>query len=119
MSAIADITIANHWSRVIEQAEAKRLSISVEQARPSAARRVGASPGTFENIRRLRLKSIPSWLLSRIRAEFIAVLQTEMRRLEHEIQLARKTGESYSDDVLVAAETQIAAVRSLLNSEKL
>lgn len=116
MSAVADVSTAHRFTSAIEQAEARRLGLSEVKARPSVARRIGASPGTLENIRRLRIKSIPSWLMARIRTEFVAVLQAEITRLEHEICIARQIGTDHHDDVLAAAETQVASAKSLLSA---
>lgn len=117
MSAHADVSTACQLAHGIEQAEARRLGLSVSKARPSVARRVGASPGTMENIRRMRVKNIPSWLMDRIRAEFVAVLQNEIRHLENEISIARKTRVDYSPDVLAAAETQVLAAKTLIKKK--
>lgn len=115
MSASADVVTAERWTRVLEKAEARRLGVPEVEARKSLARKLKASPGTLENIRRLRTKLVPHWLMAKIRGEFIAALQSEIQRLEHEINIARQTGLDVRDDTLVAAETQLAKAREILN----
>ena len=113
MNAISDVATVNRLARVIEDQEAKRLGIPVMSARSRVANRIGVAPGTLENLRRLRTKIVPNWLMNRIRAEFIAVLQSEIQRLEHEIQIARQTGADHRDNLLASAETQLAAAREV------
>ena len=114
MNAFSDVATVNRLARVIEDQEAKRLGIPVTSARSRVANRIGVAPGTLENLRRLRTKIVPNWLMNRIRAEFIAVLQSEIQRLEHEIQIARQTGMDHRDDDLAKAEAQLASAKEIL-----
>lgn len=114
MNAMSDIEAVHRFARTIEDAEAKRLGIRLSEARVSLARRLRTSPGTLENIRRLRTKIVPNWLMARIKAEFVSVLQNEIARLEHEIIIAKQIGAHHSDDTLAAAETQLAAAREIM-----
>ena len=113
MNAFSDVATVNRLARVIEDQEARRLGIPVASARARVANRIGVAPGTLENFRRLRTKVVPNWLMNRIRAEFIAVLQSEIQRLEHEIQIARQIGADHRDDLLASAENQLAAAREV------
>jgi hypothetical protein len=117
MNAMTDVEAVHHFARTIEDAEAKRQGIKVREARAILARRLRTSPGTLENIRRLRTKIVPNWLMTRIKAEFVAVLQTEISRLSNEIHLARQTGAHHSDDALRAAAAQLSAARQILGAE--
>lgn len=117
MNAMADVEAVHRFARTLEDAEAKRLGVRVQEARSSLARRLRTSPGTLENIRRLRTKVVPSWLMARIRAEFVSVLQTEIIRLEYEITIARQIGLDHRDDDLQAAEAQLATAREILRGE--
>lgn len=116
MNAVADVSTANRLARTLEDHEAQRLHVPVRAARAIVARRIGAAPGTLENLRRQRLKSIPSWLMARIRAEFVAVLQAEVRRLEHEISIHLQAGASNRDDDLAAAQAQVLSAKKILNA---
>lgn len=114
MNAISDVSTLNRFARLVEKSEARQLGISEQQARTRIANRIGVSPGTLENIRRLRTKIVPNWLMNKVRLELVAVLQLEIQGLEHEVNLARKTGMDYRDDALVTAETQLAKAREAL-----
>lgn len=117
MNAMSDVSTVNHFTRALENAEARRLGIRITKARGNVAKRIGVSPGTLENLRRLRVKVVPNWLMNKIRSELIAVLQLEIQRLEHEVHLARQIGLGHCDDTLIAAETQLAKVREILVGE--
>lgn len=116
-TATADIDTAQRLVVRIENTTAERRNQRVSEVRPDIARRLRTAPGTLENIRRSRSKIIPSWLMERIRAEFVSILQSEIQGLEHEIQLARQTGADYRSDALASAETQLAAARQILRGE--
>lgn len=114
MNAMSDISTINRFATTLEDAEARRLGIKTSDARTRIAGRLGVSPGTLENIRRLRTKVVPNWLMSRVRAEFVSVLQLEIQRLKHEISIARQTGADHRDDTLASAETQLAKAKAIL-----
>lgn len=115
MNAIADIATAQKLARTVEDAEARRLGLPLGDARNRVAGRLGVAPGTLENIRRMRAKVIPSWLMARIRAEFITVLQREILHLENEIHIARQIGMDHREDDFSAAETQLHEAKKILN----
>jgi len=117
MNAMSDVATVNEFARSLEKAEARRLGINEKKARARIAGRLGVAPGTLENLRRLRTKIVPNWLMNRVRSELVSVLQLEIQRLEHEVQLARQTGSGYRDDTLVPAEAHLAAVRQLLHGK--
>ena len=117
MNAMSDVSTINRFATALEKAEARRLGIKESVARERVAGRIGVSPGTLENIRRLRTKIVPNWLMNKVRTELVSVLQSEIRRLEHEIQLARQTGMDHRDDALCSAEAQIEAARQMLVGE--
>ena len=115
MNAHSDVATVNRLARAVEDQEVRRLGVSVTAARSRVANRIGVAPGTLENLRRLRTKIVPNWLMNRIRAEFITSLQLEIQRLEHEIHLARQTGADHRDDMLASAETQLQAARQIFD----
>lgn len=114
MNAMSDVTTVNRFARSLEDIEARRRGIRTAEARPIIASRIGVSPGTLENIRRLRTKIVPNWLMNKVRSELISVLQSEIQRLEHEIDIARQTGADHRDDILASAETFLAETRKIL-----
>lgn len=118
MNAMTDIDAVHRFARTLEDAEARRLGVSVVEARPYLARRLRTSPGTLENIRRLRTKIVPAWLMARIRAELVSFLQSEVVRLEHEISIHLQTGASHSSDDLASAQAHAAAARQILEAAK-
>lgn len=118
MNAMTDVEAVHRFARTIEDAEAKRRGVPVSEARVSIARRLRTSPGTLENIRRLRTKIVPNWLMARIKSEFVSVLQAEIVRLEHEICVAKQVGLHHSDDDLQAAEAQMEAARQILRAAR-
>jgi hypothetical protein len=116
-SAISDLEVLNGMARSLERSEARRIGTSLTQARKIVARRLGVTSSAFENYLYQRTKVVPNWLMSRVRAELISVLQKEVQNLEHEIQLHKQIGSDHSDDALASAETQLAAARAILEAK--
>ena len=114
-SAASDIEMLNEMARSLERSEARRIGTTLTQARKTVARRVGLTAAAFENFLYQRTKVVPNWVMGRVRAELISVLQLEVQKLEHEIQLHKQIGSDHSDDALNAAETQLEAARKILN----
>ena len=114
MNAATDLKTANTLLDRLEGIEATRRGVSRRKARSLIARQVQASPGTLENLQRMRLKAVPSWLMSRIRAQLIAALQHQMRQLEHEIHLHLQTGVDPRENDLVAAQARLAEAKALI-----
>jgi hypothetical protein len=117
MNAMSDITTMNRLSKSLEDAEAHRLGINPRDARKRIAGRIGITPTTLENLRRMRTKIVPNWLMNRVREELISVLQSEIQRLEHEVNLAKQIGSDYRDDLLSEAQTSLASARQILKGE--
>jgi hypothetical protein len=118
MNAVSDVETVCRFARAIEDAEARRLGVRISEARISLARHLRTSPGTLENIRRRRIKIVPNWLMARIKAEFVSVLQSEIARLEHEITIARQVGTHHSDGVLQEAQAQVFAAKEVLRAAR-
>ena len=114
-SAASDIEMLNEMARSLERSEARRIGTNLTQARKMVARRIGLTAAAFENFLYQRTKVVPNWVMGRVRAELISVLQLEVQKLEHEIQLHKQIGTDHSDDALSSAETQLAAARRILN----
>ena len=114
-SAIDDISKFNDLAGRLERAEASRRKTGLMQARKNIAPRLGVTPSTLENYRTLRLKGVPHWLMQKVRDELVAVLQSEMDRLGHEIQIYKQTAGGHRDDALAEAEAQLAKARQLLH----
>jgi hypothetical protein len=114
---VSDIDVLNERTRLLERSEVRRIGTSLLQARKNIARRLGITADTIENFRSLRNKIVPSWLMNKVHGELISALQLEAQNLEHELNLHRQTGAHHSDDSLMAAEAQLAAVRKILMGE--
>jgi hypothetical protein len=114
-SAVSDLATLNKMTRSLERSEVRRCKTGVLQARKNIARRLGISDTQIENFRALRTKIVPHWLMNKVRAELVTILKTEIKNLEHEIQLHRQAGANYSGDALVSAETQLIAAREILS----
>ena len=116
-SSITDLDGFNSLARSLERCEVRRLGTGVVQARKNIACRLGISADAIENFRSLRAKMVPHFLMNRVRAELISALQLEMQNLEHEIQLHKQAGSNHTGDALVAAETQVAAIKEIIRGE--
>jgi hypothetical protein len=117
MSPATDIETASNLLGRLEAIEGQRGGVSSRDARTAIARRLQTLPGTLENLRRLRLKAVPSWLMARIRAELILSLQHQARQLEHEINLHLQSGAHHRDADLAEAQARLAQARALLLSK--
>ena len=115
-SAVSDVEALNEMARSLERSEARRIGTSLTQARKIIARRVGVTASAFENFLYRRTKVVPNWLMSRVRSELISVLQLEVAKLEHEIQLHKQIGSDHRESDLASAETQLEAARKILES---
>lgn len=113
-SAVADVEAFNNMARSLERSEARRGGTNLTGVRKAVSRRLGITSSAFENFLYLRTKTIPHWLMSRVRSELIAVLQLEAQHLEHEIQIHRQAGGHHSDGALASAEAQLASAREIL-----
>lgn len=112
-SAVAYIGRARHWAKTLEDKEAERIG-SVEKAREIVARRTGALPGTLENLRRNRLKTIATHIYERLRATVISELLAEKARIDHELQIALQTGVDPASPEMAEILADAALVRKAL-----
>lgn len=114
MSATATMHEAAQWARRIEDHEAARLGIPVSEARAVAARKAGIGPGTLANLRHGRVKTMTAHLRDRLAAAVVRVIETEIARLEHELEIARRAARRPDEARIRAAETALAAARQAL-----
>lgn len=113
-TACADVEVAGRFVRRIEDVEAIRLGRRIAEVRPGIARRIRTTASVLRHLREGRRKSVPAWLMAALRRELIGVLQSEIRALEHEIQIARQVGLDDRDDALGAAQAQLATAKEIL-----
>ena len=109
--------LARSWGRTLEDREATRSGVSVRDARKAVARRAGVSPGTLETLRIGRLKTVATHIYERLRAAVIADLQHEIRRLEHELEIARQSGMDPRCPEVAEVEKYLALARQALAGE--
>src|SRR5882757_3776399 len=88
-SAVSDLETLNGMARSLERSEARRHGTTLTRARKTVARRLGITAAAFEIYIYQRTKVVPNWLMNKVRAELVSVLQLEIQRLEHEVCLAR------------------------------
>lgn len=108
---------AADWTELIERLERSRSGCTRAQARVSAARLVGVSPGTLENIERGRGKGVRHWVTEKIRAAVIRALEQEISRLEHELELARAGGARVDCDAVQRAFAALDQARRLIRRD--
>lgn len=105
---------AREWARRLEDREASRSECPIAAARASVARRVGVSPGTLENLRNGRLKTVAVHIFAGLRAAIERDIQAEIDALENELVAARAAGLELSEAPLRAAEAALGAARQAL-----
>lgn len=105
---------ARDWAAALEDREQTRSGVSLPNALATVARRIGVAPGSLENLRRGRSKGVRAFLYEKIRAAFIRECEQEMRRLAHELELARQAGLSAGSDEIGEIEAHFKALRELL-----
>lgn len=113
-NATSFVDHARTWGRSLEEREAMRTGKTISEARRVVARKTGVSPGTLENLRNGRLKSIGAHFYERLRTAVIAELHAEIGRLEHEIEITRQAGLVTSGDEVAKAQAALETARALI-----
>jgi hypothetical protein len=104
---------ARDWAKALEDREQKRSGVALPEARRAVARRIGVAPGSLENIRRHRTKGVRAWVYESIRAEFMRESEKEIKRLEHELAMARAAGLDTHQDQTGEVAAHLAELRRL------
>ena len=112
--ALSDVEQAGQMLGTMEGILSGRGKLTIAEVRPLIARRLKTTIGTLINIGKQRRKSIPHSLMVAFRRELIAVLQSEIMRLENEIHIQRQIAGSHRTDDLAAAETQVIEAKRIL-----
>ena len=112
MSSVAD------WAGRLEAREREKSGVRLKIARQAVARRLGIAPGTLENLARGRSKGVRDWVRDRIHAALIRETETEIRRLEHELETLRLVGGDARMAEMGEVAAHLATARALLNGEK-
>lgn len=111
-AASADLQ-AQEWARSLEDRERARSSLPLQGARKIVARHLGVSPGTLENLRRGRIKDVRAGLLERLRTAVVRELETEIGRLNHELEMARAGCRGASADEIASMVAETDRLRAL------
>jgi hypothetical protein len=105
---------ARGWARRLEDAEAARRHVPVEDARPIVARKLGIAPGTLTSLRKNRLKDISAAVYAKLNQAVEGLLARELAALEHELHVVKSKGFSAGEGDLAAVAEDIARVRAAL-----
>lgn len=92
VTAASDVALAGEWAELLEERTAKTRGVSLEDARSIVARDTGVPTGKLYSLRRRRLKDIGRSILTRLGEGVIRELQTELRRVEHELHVRTQIG---------------------------
>lgn len=76
----------------LEEREAQKLGVKIEQARKALARAMRLAPGTLLGIRKGRLKSLRGNVERAIDAKLVETLKAEIGRLENVLAVAEARG---------------------------
>lgn len=114
MNSVAYVDEARKWSRRLEDRERTRAGLKLKDAREAVARRIAVPPGTMQNLRKNRLKTIAVHLYDRLRAGVIRELEAEMLHLEHELSILRQTGADPRHGEIDEVVASLAKVRAAL-----
>lgn len=114
MSAVAYLDRARAWTKALEDEEVERAGVRLAEARVIVARRTSIAPGTLENLRKGRLKTIAVDVYDRLRASVIRKLESELQHVQFELQIARQTGLDPSSGDFQSALASEARLREAL-----
>lgn len=105
-------TVYEMADRLIES-EARTTGARRSLARRAVASRIGVSAGTLENLDRQRLKFVER-VEAKVRGAFIGLLEYEIAKATHELNLARLLAHRGDTAAILAAEAALTAARELL-----
>lgn len=115
VSATAYVERASDWARQLEEDEARRSGLDrTEDARPIVARMTGVPAGTLRNLVQNRVKSVSAYAYDRLNQAVTRLLERQLARLKHELDLTRQQGLDPRSDDVQAVLQDIAAVTASL-----
>lgn len=103
-------------ARWLERREADRTG-SIEFARASIARESGITLSSWRNLVRGRLKRIDVWMRDRLQALVIRELEQEIRRLNHELETAKRCGAHLASEHISAIEAHLSAAQAIITGD--
>ena len=114
VSAVAYLDNAREWARRLEEAEAARAGLPVEEVRPKVAGRLGIAPGTLTSLRKNRLKSISAYAYGTLNKAVERLLERQLAHLTHELHLTRQQGFDPRSDYVASIEADIHKAQAAL-----
>ncbi len=105
---------------LVDAAEARvavRDGVKRPIARAMLAREWGVSFWSLTNFRRGRLKDLRIGMLDRIKAGIVRGIESEIRKLEHELKLVRQSGLSLSETKISQAFAALEQARDFLKKD--
>lgn len=114
VSAVAYLDNAREWAKRLEEAEAEKAGLPVEEVRPRVAGRLGIAPGTFTSLRKNRLKSISAYTYGQLNKAVERLLERQLAHLQHELDLTRQQGFDPRCDYVASIEADIHKAEAAL-----
>lgn len=114
--ASRDVEVASGLVRRIEDFEASKRCLRVEDVRPEIARHLGITTEALRNVRTKKRKQIPAWFMSALWRAWIEVLQGALAQVEHDRMIWHAMGIDPRDDAFSELRVRAAALHHLLES---
>jgi hypothetical protein len=117
------VGIIMHQVATIDQAKGRIKTLQVLEARNGCgkgdalhlvARKARVPAGTLTNILKGRVKSVAADVAARLQAAVVTELQREIKRLNHELELAKAGFRTFEDFEIAEVEAHIEAAKRLL-----
>jgi hypothetical protein len=104
--------------RRAEDREAVRMGCPLPEARKTLGRRWEVASSTLHNLRRGRLKDLPSTVYARLTSGILADLDADIRRLQHDKHVLLQVGSPLGGDEILQIEAWISKARAALDAVK-
>lgn len=111
---VSGMSAAIGLAQTLERKERGR-GLSIRAARQRLAEKLQVGYGTFENLVRGRVKTIDASIRDRLEALLIRELENEIRRLTHELEIARQSGARLDSEQVCEIEAHLAKAKALMN----
>ncbi len=86
-------------------------------ARQIVARKIGVPPGTVQNIQRDRIKFVER-IEAKVRAAFMRMLEQEIAKATHELEIARRVSDRMDTAAIFAADAAVQDAKKLIERRK-
>jgi hypothetical protein len=99
---------------ILEAEERRRRTLKFDRARIEVAEEAGIAPGTIENLQRGRHKGLRRRNYGRIMQFVVRDIQSEITRLEHDLELALRSSSRQDEIAVCEARTALATARRFI-----